>query len=181
MRVPHRAVRRDHQHPAQLRGVADDPALVHGDAALLEPGHDRCLQPAHYLARADQLVERRDLGPGQLVDLSVGVHEQPEVDVLEVAEVARVGRGSMPDHGHLHVGLLEFVSLRVDLHRHLAAEHTAEVAHEHEHRRPLAPQVAEPDGVALVVVEHHVLEHARVGGRVGLLRVAHRVEHRRGA
>ena len=161
--------------------MADDPALVNGDAALLEPGHDRCLQASHYLARTDQLVERRDLGPGQLVDLSVGVNQEPEINVLEVEEVARVGRGSMPDHGHLHVGLLELVSLRVDLHRHLAAEHAAEVAHEHKHRRPLAPQVAEPDGVPLVVVEDDVLEHARVGGRVGLLRVAHRVEHRRGA
>src|SRR4051794_29829994 len=86
-------------------------------------------------------------------------------------------RRAVADHRKFDIGLLEVLAMAVDVDRHLAAEHAAEVAHEHEHGQALAPQIAEPDRVSLGILEDHILERARVGWRVRSLPFADCVEH----
>jgi hypothetical protein len=51
-----------------------------------------------------------------------------------------MARRALTDHGQVHARLLEGVAVAVQLHRVLAAEQSAVVAEEDEHRGALLPQ-----------------------------------------
>ena len=169
MRVANRAVGGNHEHPAELRTVPDDRSLVHRDAPQPQPREHGVLGPARHDPRGEQLAQRRHLRAGELVGATVAVHEQANLYALRPPEVGRMLWRPMPDRGQLDSRLLELLTGAVQLHRVLAAEHSPVVAQEHQRRRPLAPDVPETDVVSLIVLQHHVLELARVRRRIRLL------------
>jgi exopolyphosphatase/guanosine-5'-triphosphate,3'-diphosphate pyrophosphatase len=146
-------------------------------AALHDPLAHRRAQAIDHHARPEQLAQRRDLRSGRLVGLAIGVDEQRQVEVVLLLEVLRVLGRALPDHRELHAGGLELVPVAVQLHRVLAAEQSAVVAEEDEHRGPLRPQVAEPHVRAGRVLEHDVRDRRGVGGCARLPLLAADSEH----
>jgi hypothetical protein len=177
MRIAHGAVGRDHQHAAELGGVAHDSPLMHGNAALCEPRAEGGHEPARHLAWTDQLGQGGDLRAGPFVAGAPGVHQQRDVHTLDAAELRRLGRRALTNPGEAYSAGLEFVTGAVQLHRVLAAEHSAVVAKEDKRHGPVPPEVTQPYGPVLVIAQHDVLELARVLWRPRALPFPHRVEH----
>jgi len=119
--------------------------------------------------RTEQLPHRRDLRSGLLVRVAPLVHVQRNLELLAVAELRRVRGGALPDHGEPSAAGLELGAVAVQLHRVRAAEGSAVVPKPDEHGRPVLPQRAEPDVVAIEVLDHEIGQAARVLGRPHLL------------
>ena len=111
--------------------------------------------------RTEQLAERRDLGAGGLVAGPRLVGEHGQLDPLAAAEVGRVARGQLADQDQVDAGRLELLTGAMQLHRVGLAIDSAVVAQPDQHRGAVAPQVAEPGLVAVLVGEHDVGERRR--------------------
>ena len=83
----------------------------------------------------------------------------------------------LADQDEGDAGGLEVRAGAMQLHRVVAAVHSAVVAQPDESDRAVAPQVAQPDLLAVVVQQHDVRQRVRPVWRTGLLALLRDAEH----
>lgn len=140
----------DHEHTAELPRVSGHLALDHaiGRNASNTSGND---------LRAEEPAETCLCRSKRLVDLALGVdQEQNLLELVAALEVRGLLAASVADQHQARAGLLEAMTVAVQLHRLLAAEHSPVVAQQHQDRRLIDPEVTEPYRRAVVVAEHDV-------------------------
>ena len=145
---------RDDERPRPLRDVA---ALR--VARQTRPA--RRAQKALRELRADVLLGGAALEADGVVALTLGVAEAVERDAPLAAEVERRLGAVLEDRDHVRPRLAELLVVLAQLDELLAAERSAEVAHERHHERPVAPALRERD-VSLARLERQIGE--RVAG-----------------
>ena len=109
-----------------------------------------------------QPVPRRDVHRRGACGLGVVVDEHEEGDLLVAHERARVALVAGADRDELDALRLQVVVPVAQLHGVVAAVQAAEVPEEHEHDRPVGPEVAEPVLGAVLVGEREVREGVQV-------------------
>jgi hypothetical protein len=92
--------------------------------------------------------------------------------------VGCVPRRRLTDQRERHAGRLELTACAVQLDRVSLAVDSAVVAQPYEYDRPLLPEIAEPDGVCVVVGQHQLGQHIGALRRRGLLATGGGAEHR---
>jgi pimeloyl-ACP methyl ester carboxylesterase len=154
-----RAVRADDEHAAELGGMADRPPLddARAPARLDSLGHD---------LRPEQLRRGCDLGAGRPVARALLVGEHRPLELEAAAEMGGVARRRLPDEHDPASRALQALMRAVQLHRHVAAVHSAVVAEPDQCRRAVAPVLGERVFGSLVVGEDDLSELGSVGGRV---------------
>ena len=111
--------------------------------------------------RTQKLPERGYLGPGRLVARSILIREHCRPELTPPAEVCGVPRGQLPDEDEAGARRLDLLPCAIQLDRVRLAIDSAVVAKPHERHGALAPELAEPHFVAVVIEQHQVRE--RVG------------------
>ena len=140
------AAGKNDQDPAQLPRVTAGHALP--EAALHGPGH---VLPGGERAKRLGQASLHLQGP---IRLELRVHVEGAGDLKLFLEGLRELPVAVAHEVKLAAAVVDSRKLAVHLHRLLAAEESAEVAEEDEHRRPLAPELLERVLAPVEVANH---------------------------
>ena len=101
------------------------------------------------------MQERCPLKLGGPVRLALLVNQQLKMDVRFIAESSRVGQVAQADGGQSGPLLQKRLLVIAQLRDVLAAENSAVVPKEYQHRRPVFPQRAQPNQSFVAVRQHN--------------------------